>query len=306
MMKRNKRTRLKPKRRKGGDLKMLAGTDRDTDIARYLSSGAASVYQVQAALQKMGHQISLTALRGRLAKLVRHHYLECKRYGKKLPGDGAKNLYVLSKTGGQELLPVAYRHNVRRCLPAPSRVRHDLKVTEVVHKIKKDCSGLYFTGDYKDKATLRDECGRKKIVEALPDLRVNISFERTKNIKLVVMNIVVDHAAMTSTKRFMQKLQHLKGKTLWLFSSAKRMENIRKAVLQTQNDEVISKILLALRNDFIEHGFRKSSLVYPSGHRVKDMANELGCDVKEATGVPLQKTCPKGPFLQEEKEEEIS
>jgi len=257
---------------------MIAITERDMDILRYLSSGASTVNQVHGALVVMRHKVSLNAVQVRMSKLIRNGYVESKIYCNRKLKNQPQALYALTEISEAELAYTKYPYMIRTGLPAPLIASHEMEVTSVIRGIKKECSKMAFAVIFKDEATLRSERAFKKIKAnmirtsdgkvkrkrvSMPDLQVRIFFKTPEGAaKIFRINMEIDNDTM-APKRVIVKLDALDGQTIWLFTENRRMSNIKRAIIDTGNANLIRKVVVALQSDFIRGGFVNTDWVYP-------------------------------------------
>ncbi|MGO9612373.1 MAG: hypothetical protein ACLPX5_05010 [Dissulfurispiraceae bacterium] len=264
---------------------MLLITDRDLDLLRYFSSGASTIYQLHGALLMMGYKISLKALRTRIDRLMQNRYLVSNLYCNRRFGNGAQALYGLTVKAQAELVYTKYPYMIRTGLPAAAIAAHEMEVTSVIRGIKKECSKLAFAVIFKDEATLRAERAFKKIKESLPDLQVRIFFKTPEGAaKIFRINMEIDNDTM-APKRLIEKLKGLKGQTMWLFTENRRMANIKRAIVETGNADLIRKVIVALQSDFIKHGFVNTNWVYPDNDPLNIVPNGVVIKKRQVLGV---------------------
>jgi len=279
---------------------MIAITERDMDIFRYLASEASTIYQIHGALVVMRHKISLQAVQVRVSKLVRNGYIGSKLYCHRKQKNSAQSLYGLTELAEAELVYTSYPYMVRTGLPAAAIAAHEMEVTSVIRGIKKECSKLAFAVIFKDEATLRSERACKKVEAemirtpdgkvkrkrvSLPDLEVRIFFKTPEGAtKIFRINMEIDNDTM-APKRVMQKLESLNGQTIWLFTENRRMANIKRAIFETGNADLIRKVVVALQSDFIKYGFMNTNWVYSDNDPLNIIPSGVVIKKRQVLGV---------------------
>lgn len=221
-------------------------------MLKVLALGIATFKMIMILLNEVyGYGISETALMRRLSILCRAGYVATRKEPFR-QRHGCFAVYALTKKSAQVLAELGYPlESIRMELPASFFVRHDLKVTAVLHVIHFESSKGHYKYNFIDSSVLK-KYREKNSKDAIPDLQVTIRL-KTRNID---MNIEVDLGTVLIPKMVTRLADQTKFKRLVviLFDSAKRLQNLRDPCYRA-NFEGIGRLLFGELEDFLKYGF---------------------------------------------------
>lgn len=242
---------------------MVQISERDKDIFRFLSSGPATIEQINAYLTKIGRvkhlhksvspnnlptrEKKLAYLYLRLSRLVKAGYIKSKVYNNR-SGSGVFALYALTPYSVAVLaemghMPEMVRHN----LPQSFFVAHDLAVTDIVRMIKKESYNKGFELVYMDESVLKTESkgGKKKAI--YPDLLLKMK----KKDMYKEVAIELDNGTIL-VANIVKKLKDTKTVTVVLCMIQKRIDVLRAGFLTRGIDAI--PVCFGLLSDVLRTG----------------------------------------------------
>lgn len=204
-------------------------TERDKEILRFLSSGPATISQIYEHLKKTGKAASVNGsgkgfLYDRLSRLSKGKYVKSKIYANR-EGHGTEALYALDEYSKDVLVNMGYMvEMIRTTLPESYFVTHELAVTAVVRKLKRESYSEGYELSFKDENTLKAEAkslkNRKR--KSYPDLLVRA---RKKDV-LKEFAIEIDNGTIP-VNDVVKKLKDSKTVTIVLCMEQKRINALR-------------------------------------------------------------------------------
>lgn len=234
-------------------------TERDKDIFRILSSGPATFPYLKHSLNLMRKESQKTsdmALRRRLSQLVKEKYIASRKYGM---GDirSMRTLYAVTPMSVEVLTGMGYAvERIRAGLPGKPFVTHELAVTDVVRRIKREGAELKFEYVFTDERTLRQMSKGLRRRKLYPDLFVKLSWSEGSEKKRLTLNIEVDNSTILA-RYVIGKVKRMAFPTLILCMTRDRIEILKKAselewkgMSEKEKDAFYRKIFFGLISDF--------------------------------------------------------
>lgn len=238
-------------------------SERDKDIFRFLSSGPATIEQINAYLTKIGRgkQFSKTTTKDsfptreqklaylylRLNRLIKAGYVKSKRYNNR-SGSGGYALYALTSRSIAVLTEMGHMAEmVRHNLPQPFFVTHELAVTDIVRMIKKESYNRGFELVFLDENILKTTSKENKKKANYPDLLLKM---RKKEIYKEVA-IELDNGTIVVAD-IVKKLKDTKTVTVVLCMVQKRIDAIRAGFLSRGIET--TPVCFGLLSDFLKTG----------------------------------------------------
>jgi DNA-binding PadR family transcriptional regulator len=261
---------------------------RDVFAFRELSSGPAVFQTVRSWMREHGtikdpagivrnraSNISPGAVRKRLHRLSKDGWIQSRCYG----NGGA--LYALTEKSQNYLVKFEKMDpsHIRAYLPSPRMVSHELEVTEVVRRLKKDALMLHAELKIADERKLRS-CKMAQLKPAsrmsnpedvFPDLHVLFSYYQNDERTNKHFSMDIDNATIPAEKVAM-KLERVTELWKWppvlLCTLQCRIDDISRAILERGGDELGNGILLALLSEYCHYGLADTQWKLATGEQM--------------------------------------